>query len=97
MVGEHVVRQPECSAIDKDGFVCLGLGEACDKVQGCLDRGPGRAPLSPVPGNAVAHLVVPGFCGGDIAARAARLDDEALSEGRFAGLGSADDKSEVRK
>jgi hypothetical protein len=52
-----------------------------------------RRPGPAVPGDAVAHLVIPGFGGGDVAAGAGGCGHQALGEGGFPRSGAADDKS----
>lgn len=97
MVGEEVIGEPERCTVDQDRLAWLGGGERAGQVQRGLDRGPIPGAVALMLGDAVAHLVVPGFGGGDVAAGAARCGDQAFSKGRFAGPGAADDESEGRK
>ena len=49
-----------------------------------------------VPGDPVAHLVIPGLGGGDVAAGAAGCGDQPFGKGGFARPGAADDKSQLQ-
>jgi hypothetical protein len=48
-------------------------------------------------GDAGAHLVVPGFGGGDVAAGPGGLGDKPLGKGGLSRTGAADDKGKWRK
>ena len=94
--GEKVVGQPERGAVDQHDFDRAGGGKGGSKVQRGLDRLPVTAPVALVLGDAVAHLVVPGLRGGDVAAGAGGGGDQAFGKGGFAGPGPADDKCKAR-
>jgi len=68
VLGKEVVGQPERSAIDKDRLFGPRVGQGCGKVERGLDRDPAGAPVLAMAGDAVAHLLIPGLGGGDVAA-----------------------------
>jgi RNA polymerase sigma-32 factor len=78
-----VVGQPERGAVDQHRLVGPGRGQGGGEVQRRLDRGPAAAPVALVPGDAVAHLVVPGLGRGDVAAGAARGGDRPSAKADF--------------
>jgi len=97
VLGKEVVGQPERSAIDKDRLFGPRVGQGCGKVERGLDRDPAGAPVLAMAGDAVAHLLIPGLGGGDVAAGATGAGDQLLGESGFSRPGTADDEGKGRK
>ena len=97
VLGKEVVGQPERSAIDKDRLFGPRVGQGCGKVERGLDRDPAGAPVLAMAGDAVAHLLIPGPGGGDVAAGATGAGDQLLGESGFSRPGTADDEGKGRK